>query len=273
VTEPTDQAIQPRARAWVEVRARPFTRADRLRGTRPSRWGLDQVDRPRAHPTSRDTSIFQCRSVIALYRQPFCCNELIHFSTVLSYFIILLSTLVQWTLPFFYNIQLFYWTQSLCYSELSHLLSLYYITQPFYYSAQAFYDFVSHSRYSIRHFSTCIVILWFFSYSRDSVRHFAIVHSHFKFHQLFFKMTSAGAYARGRKYVSIRDARLGRLGVGIRAHKIVPCGGARDWARGIEPWGCAGPSRAGRAGAQGMGRIRIWLGRSVALLGPGDPSH
>jgi hypothetical protein len=57
-------------------------RANQLCTTRRSRHSPDRVDRPLAHPISRDSAIFRCRSVILLYCQLFCCNELSHFTSL-----------------------------------------------------------------------------------------------------------------------------------------------------------------------------------------------
>jgi hypothetical protein len=61
-----------------------------------------------------------------------------------------------------------------------------------------------------------------------------------------------------RECGSIRDARLGQLGMGVRARGIEPRGSVQDRACGIEPRGHARPSHAG---TRGTGQMRAWLGR------------
>jgi hypothetical protein len=71
------------------------------------------------------------RSAFFYSTQSFC-NLVNHFATVLSYFAIVNSSIC-------YNAQLFF-----------------YSAQPFCYSARSFYDFVSHSRDPVRHFTTVL---------------------------------------------------------------------------------------------------------------------
>jgi hypothetical protein len=71
------------------------------------------------------------RSAFFYSTQSFC-NLVNHFATVLSYFAVVNSSIC-------YNAQLFF-----------------YSAQPFCYSARSFYDFVSHSRDPVRHFTTVL---------------------------------------------------------------------------------------------------------------------
>jgi hypothetical protein len=70
-----------------------------------------------------------------------------------------------------------------------------------------------------------------------------------------------------RECGSIGDARLGQLGMGVRARGIEPRGSAQDRACGIEPRGHARPSHAGSCGHAGRGSDAR-LARLVASLGP-----
>jgi hypothetical protein len=125
--------VCPRSRTSVKARARAFNRVDQLHALWSSWWGPDRADRPRERRSPCDLVIFRCRSVILLYRQPFCCNELSHFTSLIS------TIFLQWTHPF-------------CQSELSHfvrhsrnfcLVILLQWTLPFLLHCESFYDFAT----------------------------------------------------------------------------------------------------------------------------------
>jgi hypothetical protein len=77
------RALVPHAPVSVSSRAPTlFFRPAPLHTLRSSRRGPDRADRRRERRPLVAQSFFRCRSVILLYRQSFCCNELIHFTSL-----------------------------------------------------------------------------------------------------------------------------------------------------------------------------------------------